>query len=67
MAAHRNGLSRVVPLAAMAAAAALGQPALAAPPVSGQVDTPSGRQRGVDASVSCGAEGSDQRGGGQGD
>ena len=43
MAAHRNGLSRVVPLAAMAAAAALGQPALAAPPVSGQVDTPSAR------------------------
>jgi outer membrane protein insertion porin family len=43
MAAHRNGLSRVVPLAAMAAAAALGQPALAAPPVSGQVDAPSAR------------------------
>jgi outer membrane protein insertion porin family len=43
MAAHRNRLSRVVPLAAMAAAAALGQPALAAPPVSGQVDAPSAR------------------------
>jgi outer membrane protein insertion porin family len=32
MAAHRNGLSRVFPLAAMAAAVALGQPALAQSP-----------------------------------
>ena len=44
MAAHRNGLSRVLPLAAVAAAAALAQPALAAPPVSGQVDAPSSTQ-----------------------
>ena len=41
MAAYRNGLSRVLPLAAVAAAASLAQPALAATPVSGQVDAPS--------------------------
>ena len=51
MAAHRNGLSRVVPLAAMAAAAALGQPALAAPPVSGQVDAPSARPGSAPAAI----------------
>ena len=44
MAAHRNGLSRVLPLAAVAAAASLAQPALAAPPVSGQVDAPATAQ-----------------------
>ncbi|MFZ9952297.1 MAG: POTRA domain-containing protein, partial [Vulcanococcus sp.] len=41
MAATRNGLSRVLPLVAVAAAASLARPALAAPPVSGQVDAPS--------------------------
>ena len=41
MAAHRNGLSRVLPLVAVAAAASLARPALAATPVSGQVNAPS--------------------------
>jgi len=49
MAAHRNGLSRVLPLAAVAAAAALAQPALAAPPVSGQTNAPSTAKPATDA------------------
>ena len=43
MAAHRNGLSRVLPLAAMAAAAVLGQPALAQPQDPGASEQPAGQ------------------------
>jgi outer membrane protein insertion porin family len=49
MAAHGNGLSRVLPLAAVVATAALAQPALAAAPVSGQVDAPSSAPAGQPA------------------